>query len=65
MEEQGKRSMSLTKTMQSPGETFTDFLHRLTYAVNSSISDAGARQVLIETFACKNPNTVYKTFLDL
>lgn len=33
MEEQGKRSMSLTKTMQSPGETFTDFLHRLMSAI--------------------------------
>ena len=57
--------MLFTKNMQSLREIFTDFLHRLTYAVNSSISDAGARQVLIETFACKNPNTVYKTFLDL
>jgi hypothetical protein len=28
VEEEGKRSMSFTKTMQSPRETFTDFFHR-------------------------------------
>lgn len=60
VEERGKSSMSFTKIMQSPRETFTNFLHRLTYAMDRAISDPDVRQVLIEPLAFKNANAECK-----
>ena len=43
IEEIGKKLESFTKVVQSPRETFTDFLHRLTSAVNRTVPDSEAR----------------------
>jgi hypothetical protein len=43
VEEQGKKSMSFTKSMQSPRKTFSDFLHRSTSTKNKAISNPDAR----------------------
>ena len=37
IEETGKKAESFTKVIQSPKETFTDFLHRLTSAENRMV----------------------------
>jgi hypothetical protein len=39
VEEPGKKSISLTKIIQDSGEAFTEFLQRLSSAVNRTISD--------------------------
>lgn len=66
MKEQGKKNpMSFTRIIQSPRETFTDLLHRLTSAISRAISDPDARQVLIEALASKMKMQSIKKFLDL
>ena len=37
IEEIGKKAESFTKVIQSPKETFTDFLHRLTTAMSTMV----------------------------
>lgn len=51
--------MSFIKIMQSPRETFTDLLQRLT-----AILDPDEKQILIETLAFEYANADYKNFLD-
>lgn len=52
--------MSFIKIMQSPRETFTDLLQRLT-----AILDPDEKQILIETLAFEYANADYKKFLRL
>ena len=63
IEEIGKKLESFTKVVQSPRETFTDFLHRLTSAVHRSVRDSEARRIIIETLAFENANTQCKRVL--
>ena len=42
IEEIGKKLESFTKVVQSPRETFMDFLHRLTSAVTRTVPDSEA-----------------------
>lgn len=49
IEEVGKKIESLTKITQGLTETFTDFLQRLTSAVNRMITNSEARQIIIES----------------
>lgn len=63
MEKEGKKSVSFTNIMQSPIETFTDFLHRLTISKNMPISNLNVRQVLIEALAFKYSSAECKIIL--
>jgi hypothetical protein len=45
--------------MQGPKETFTDFLERLTSAVDRRVSDPHAR-TLIESLAFENSNSKFR-----
>lgn len=64
MEEQGKKSMSFTKIMQSHSNCLTDFLHRLKASKRRAISIPDVRLVLTET-TFENANAECKMFLDL
>ena len=63
IEEVGKKLESFTRVIQSPSETFTDFLHRLTSAVNRTVRDSEARRIIIESLAFENANTQCKRIL--
>ena len=63
VEEQVKWSMSFTKIMPSPRETFTDFLHRLMWALNTAISGPDMKRVLIETLTFEYANVECKKVL--
>ena len=54
--EEVERNKSFTKVIQSPMETFMDFLQRLTLAVNRMIPNSEAGQTIIEYLAFKNTN---------
>lgn len=54
IEEVGKRTESFAKVIQYPKETFTDFLQRLTSAVNRMIPNSESRQIIIESLAFEN-----------
>lgn len=56
VEESQKRSESFTKNIQSPIEAFTNFLQRLTSAINRIVSDSKVRQLLIESLPFENAN---------
>ena len=45
MEEPGKRTVSLTKASQSPGELYADFWQRLSSAVQRATADPDIRKV--------------------
>lgn len=52
----GKRLMVFTKIMQCCRETFTDFLHRFTSAINREISNLDVKKVPIEILAVEMLN---------
>ena len=60
VEESGKRLEPFTQVMLSPKETFPDFLHGLTSAVERSKSDSSPRKTIIESLSFENANTKYK-----
>ena len=49
--------------VQSPRETFMDFLHRLSPAVNRTVQDSEASQKINESLAIKNANARCKRIL--
>jgi hypothetical protein len=57
VEESEKRSELFIKIIQDPKEAFTEFLKRLTSAVNRIVSDSGVRQILIKSLAFENANS--------
>ena len=63
IEEVGKKLEPFNRVIQSPRETFTDFLHRLTSAVNRTVPDSEARRIIIETLAFENANAQCKRIL--
>ena len=63
IEDVGKKLESFTKVIQSPRETFTDFLQRLTSAVNRTVPDSEARRIIIESLAFENANAQCKRIL--
>lgn len=60
VEETGKGLEPLTQIMQGSKETFTEFLQRLTSAIQRSISDPHAKKALTETLAFENANSECK-----
>jgi len=46
--------------MQVPKETFSDFLQRLSPAVERSVSDSAARKTIIKSLAFENANVECK-----
>ena len=52
--------MSFTKIMQSPIETFTDFVHSLMTSINTTISKQDVRNVVIEALAFKDSSAECK-----
>ena len=52
----GKQIESYTRVKQHQREHFTDFLQRLTKAVQIEVTDPDARQVLTESLAFENAN---------
>ena len=55
-EEVGKKIESLAEVIQGPKEIFTDFLQRLTSAVNRIMPNSEARQIIIDSLTFKNAN---------
>ena len=60
IEDIGKKLESFTKVIQSPRETFTDFLHRLTPTVIKTVPDSEARHIKIESMAFEFDNSQCK-----
>lgn len=60
VKEPGKSSESLSTIRQGPKEAFTDFLQRLTPAVNRIASDPEIRQLIIEVLAFEKANSECK-----
>lgn len=54
----GEKSSSFTKLILEPTEAFTDFLHRLHWAVNGAISDP-ENSHSFKVLAFENVNTKY------
>ncbi|KAL6067262.1 hypothetical protein STEG23_006100 [Scotinomys teguina] len=63
IEEAGKKIESFTKVKQGPKESFTDFLQRLTSAVNRMIPDIEARKIVAESLAFENANEACKRII--
>ena len=63
IEEVGKKIESFTKVREGPKETFTDFLHRLTSAINTAIPNSEARQIIIESLAFEYANSQCKRII--
>ena len=54
----GKKIESFTKVKQDPKEAFMDFLQRLTSALNRMIPNLETRQIIIESLAFENANSL-------
>ena len=61
--EVGKKIESFTKVIQGPKEVFAGFLQRLTSAVNRMIPNSEARQIIIESLAFENANSLCKRII--
>ena len=61
--EPGKPTEIYSKIFQGPREPFTDFLQRLTIAINRAVSDTNLRQILTESLAFNNANIECKRIL--
>ena len=61
--ETGKKTESFTKLIQVPKEVFMDFLQRLTSEVNRMIPNSEARQIIIESLAFENANSLCKKLI--
>lgn len=61
--EPGKPTEIYSKIFQGPREPFTDFLQRLTIAINRAVSDTNLRQILTESLAFSNANIECKRIL--
>lgn len=57
---QRKMFITFTKIMQSPIETFTDFVHSLMTSINTTISKQDVRNVVIEALAFKDSSAECK-----
>ena len=64
-EEVGKKIESFTKVIQHLKEKFTDFLQKLTSAVNKMIPNSEARQIIIESLTFENANSQCKSTIRL
>ena len=62
-EEIGTKVESFAKDIQGPKETFTDFLQRLTSAVNRMIPNSKARQIIIESLDFEIANSQCKRII--
>ena len=54
----GKKNESFTKLIQVPKEVLMDFLQRLTSEVSRMIPNSEARQIIIESPAFENANSL-------
>lgn len=54
-----------TEIIQGSGGAVTEFLQRLTSAMNNAVPGPGARQMLVETLAYEILNTKYKNVIRL
>ncbi|XP_052610186.1 oxidized purine nucleoside triphosphate hydrolase isoform X1 [Peromyscus californicus insignis] len=63
VEEPGKKTESFTKVIQGPKESFTDFLQRLTSAVQKMVPNSEASQIIIESLAFENANAACKRII--
>lgn len=62
--QQGQSEL-FTEIIQGSNESFTNFLQRLTTALNTAISDPAARGILIESLALRVSLWMYKTATDI
>lgn len=63
IQEPGKRTEPYTEVIQGPKELVSEFVQRLTKAVQLGVPDPDATQVLIESLAFENANLEHKKVL--
>lgn len=61
--ESGETIKPYTKVVQGPRERFTEFLERLSTAVELQVTDSDSRRILIESLAYENANPQCKQVL--